>query len=273
MKISTLILACALVFSSSANALQTPTKSELDKRITKAVYHEDDVFPVYAVPGRATLISFQKGETALSWASGYSTAWEFDATNNHFLLKPKAENASTNLVVLTNKRTYHFDLRLGWKRALATYELRFSYPEDERKAAIAKIEAEKRKALLAQSPVSKDELMSEKFVNRNYTMNFGGARDSRKLAPEAAFDDGRFTYLKFHLKSDFPAVYHVTGGEETLVNAHVEGQWLVVHGIYPELRLRNGLQVVGVYNEDFHTRSVTDTPTNVTVDGLKREIK
>lgn len=273
MKIATITLACVLMFSGAAYALQTPTKSALDTRITKAVYQEDDVFPVYAIRGHATMITFQPGENVLSWASGYSTAWEFAATKNRFLLKPKATQGSTNLVVLTTKRSYHFDLRLGWKRQLATYELRFSYPEDERQAALAKIESEKKQALLSKNAIPKEELLLSKFVNREYTMNFGGESDARKIAPEAAFDDGRFTYLKFHTKSDFPAVYRVDGDEESLINSHVEGHWLVIHGIYSELRLRSGKQVCGIYNEVFHTQPVTDTPTNVTADGLQRSMK
>ena len=272
MKKTFLTLCAGLCVANASQALQTPTKSMHDSRITKAVYNEDDVFPIYAVPGRAVLVSFASGETVESVVSGFSTAWDIEHVGNHLFLKSKDTDASTNLVVVTDRRTYHFELRLGWKPSKATYELRFSYPEDEKRAALLKQEAEKKKALLKQSPRPKEELLLSNLVNRNYTINFGGARDARKIAPVAAFDDGRFTFLKFPLKSDFPAVYQITGGEESLVNHHVEGNWLVLHGIFSELRLRNGQQVAGVYNEDFHTQAVQDTPTNVTVNGLQREL-
>lgn len=270
MKIVPIVALCMLLLSGSAHALQKINKSELDSRITKAVYHADEVFPVEAISGRATLITFQKGESVLSWASGYSTAWEFSSTQNHFFLKPKAEHGNTNLVVLTNKRTYHFDLRWGKQQSAVTYELRFSYPENDRQA---NPKGAKEQEGVSSRAGSKEELFFTKLANRNYTMNFGDARDSRQLAPEMAFDDGRFTYLKIPLKSAMPAVYRVSGGEELLVNTHIEGNWLVIHGVYSEIRLRDGARVCGIYNDRFRNQSLYETESKVTVDGFQRALK
>lgn len=253
MRIAPLILACFLVISGTAYAEQRLTPS-LDTRITKAVYQEDDVFPVYALRGHATMITFQEGESVVSWASGYSTAWEFATVKNHLLLKPKAKEGTTNLVVLTNKRSYHFDLQLGLKHQPVTYELRFLYPEEKRQVALVKLASGRNGALTAHNGTDKEDLFRSPSSNRQYTMNFGGASHSRQIAPEMAFDDGRFTYLKFPETAEFPAAYRVEGDEEALVNSHVEGSWLVIHGIYPELRLRNGQKVCGIYNEKFNSQ-------------------
>ncbi len=58
---------------------------------------------------------------------------------------------------------------------------------------------------------------------------------------------------------------------ETLLNSHVKGDWLVIHGVYKELRLRAGFAVVGIYNEA-HTGGGYSSDTGVSLPGLKREL-
>lgn len=259
------VVLMALFACKSAFALDTPTVSKLDRRLYTTAYEENQVYPIYAVNGLVTSIVFAEDEKVDVHTSGFSTAWEFAARGNHFFLKPRAKEGSTNLVVVTNKRTYHFDLRLGWNRKTATYELAFTYPK-EGAAASEKERVEARLKTSATKPVSVAEAPAS---NRDYTMNFGEAKSSRSIAPMEAFDDGRFTYLRFGKSSDFPSVYRVVDETETLLNAHVEGDWLVVHGIYEALRLRAGQAVVGLYNENY-TGGGADTEAGVSVPGLRR---
>ena len=95
---------------------------------------------------------------------------------------------------------------------------------------------------------------------------------SKTIAPIKAFDDNRFTYLKFKEQTDFPAAYRVQDGEETLLNSHVEDGWLVLHGVYEEVRLRAGKAVVGIYNENYQGGGASDKRA-VSVKGLYRQIK
>lgn len=262
--------ALALSLSSgSVSALDTPAVSKLDRRLYTTTYEENQVYPIYAVNGLVTSIVFAEDEMVDVHTSGFSTAWEFAARGNHFFLKPRAKEGSTNLVVITNKRTYHFDLRLGWNRKTATYELAFTYPEEEAAKRAAESEKECVEARLKISAANPTAVAEAPASNRNYTMNFGEAKSSRSIAPVEAFDDGRFTYLRFGKSSDFPSVYRVVDDTEMLLNAHVEGDWLVVHGIYEALRLRAGQAVVGVYNENY-TGGGADTETGVSVPGLRR---
>ena len=108
-----LVVLMALFACKSALALDTPTVSKLDRRLYTTAYEENQVYPIYAVNGLVTSIVFAEDEKVDVHTSGFSTAWEFAARGNHFFLKPRAKEGSTNLVVVTNKRTYHFDLRLG----------------------------------------------------------------------------------------------------------------------------------------------------------------
>ena len=70
--------------------------------------------------------------------------------------------------------------------------------------------------------------------------------------PTLVFDDGRFTYLRFPGNREIPAVFHVLGdGGETLVNARMEDDLLVVDRVSRRLMLRAGSAVVGLWNEAF----------------------
>ncbi|WP_418572399.1 TrbG/VirB9 family P-type conjugative transfer protein, partial [Parasutterella sp.] len=109
-------------------------------------------------------------------------------------------------------------------------------------------------------------------VNKFYSENFGSSPLSKEIAPLEVFDNGRFTYLKFDRHTDFPAVYRVSENEEeTLLNSHIKGDWLVVHGVYRELRLRAGQAVVGIYNETYSGGGAPND-SGVSVPGLKREL-
>lgn len=262
-----------LMMTSPVYALQKPGLSTLDRRIEYVTYDENEVYSIHAINGLISTVIFAPDEEVLSYGSGFSTAWEFASRGNHFFLKPKGKEGTTNLVVVTNKRTYIFDVRLGWNRAKATYRLTFKYPKDEAQKAIAQAREYEVKSLLEQSNVQKSDKPKDVTLNWDYTMNFGSHRLSKTIAPIQAYDDGEFTYLKFAQTRDFPVVYQALEEEqEELLNSHVEGDVLVIHGIYETLRLRAGQAVVGVYNESF-TGNGKSSSEGVTIPGLAREIK
>ena len=74
----------AALLSGSADALDVPTKSRSDGRIQYVDYKANDVTRINAVNGYITTITFSPGETVVNYGSGYSTAWEFAASENHF---------------------------------------------------------------------------------------------------------------------------------------------------------------------------------------------
>lgn len=244
-------LLCILLFiyADTAFALAIPQKSKQDQRIQFISYSPDNVVKVNAGNGLITTIVFSPNEQITNFGSGYSTAWEFATDNNQFFLKPKDKDATTNLVIVTNKRIYSFDINLVEKSSNVTYKLVFNYPDEQaqlEKAALEKARLESQ--LNAPDP----NIYADPHLNNcNYTMNFGETPSSKLIAPISAFDDGLFTYLKFKPNTDFPAVYRVSADGEAIINTHIENETLVIHGVYPEFRLRAGKDVVGIYNEDY----------------------
>ena len=141
------------VFSGEAAALQKPDTSQHDARIKYVDYRPDDVVPIQACEGMITAITFAPGETVVNYGSGFSTAWEFATRANHFYLKPKMRQGTTNLIVVTDKRTYVFDVKYGASTKKTDYLMVFRYPDEAKAAAEAKAKQEREKALLSQPPI------------------------------------------------------------------------------------------------------------------------
>jgi type IV secretion system protein VirB9 len=130
-------------------------------------------------------------------------------------------------------------------------------------------------------PLSPTEVIAERLQakapvrNTNYSLAEGSS--SADIVPTLVFDDGRFTYFRFPGNREVPAVFHVLGdGSETLVNARMEDDLLVVDRVSRRLMLRSGSAVVGVWNEAFDLDGVPpaeSTGRGTTVPGVERTLK
>ncbi|MCL2635133.1 MAG: P-type conjugative transfer protein VirB9 [Betaproteobacteria bacterium] len=215
-----------------------------DPRIQIATYSPDEVYNIYIATGIASLIQFEADEDVENSPVGFgdSEAWKVGITGNRMIIKPKADNPDTNVVIATNKRSYVLSLKTAKKKDTPTWLLRFRYPDTEAAEQAARRERERQteeKRRLAEVPVVK--------TNTNYTM----AGDF-KIAPAAAWDDGRFTTFQYPDNRELPAVFKRSAdGTEALVNAHTEGDRLVIHETNDVFILRLGNLVLGIYNEGY----------------------
>jgi type IV secretion system protein VirB9 len=132
-------------------------------------------------------------------------------------------------------------------------------------------------ALDLPEPVRPEVIVAERLqakpqvVNTQYTLAEG--RKSEDIVPSLVFDDGRFTYLRFTGNREVPAVFHVLGdGSETLVNARMEEDLLVVDRVSRHLMLRAGNAVVGLWNEAFDLDGIAPEQ-GTTVPGVKRVLR
>jgi len=91
---------------------------------------------VSTAPGRVTDIALQAGETLISVASGDTARWVIGDTTSgsgadkraHVLIKPVAAGLTTNLVITTDRRTYH--VALSSRAGPAMSSLSWIYPQD-----------------------------------------------------------------------------------------------------------------------------------------------
>lgn len=287
-----IVIVVAAFITKPATALDTPSPSQYDGRIQYVDFNEGDVVPVHAAAGLGSEIVFSPGEEILDTASGFSQGWEFSGRRNILYLKPKSVKTegsgllspepnkwNTNLLVTTNQHMYAFDLYLmpnpadiadkPTQNSNISYRIQFRYPQQQAEIRKEKIIAIVNKKHMAVRP---------RPVNWNYVMQIG--RQSDSIAPTMAYDDGRFTYLRFPNNRDFPAVFLVSADKsESLVNSHVEASkphgakdMLVVHRVARQMVLRLGHEVVGIYNDSFDADGVAPRD-GMAVPGMRRVLR
>ena len=209
-----------------------------------------------AAIGRALFIEFAEDEEMEKFYTGDSAAWEVGKHANLVAIKPTAQTPDTNLIISTSAgRVYTFDLGLNERAPM--YGVRFSYPNEERRAH----ESAHAKRELAAS------LNPDAQRRRNY--RYAGA-GSRAVQPAQIFDNGSHTFMRFPENMTFPSVFAIDpDGGETLVNKAVRDNWLILPQVGRQWRLRHGKAVLCVRN-DAYARSGIDNPGETTHRGIER---
>jgi type IV secretion system protein VirB9 len=219
-----------------------PENAGFDNAIQRYAYSEGSLFQVYAKPGQVTDIALQEGEKLVGpgpVAAGDTARWLIGDTVSgtgaservHILVKPTRPDIATNLVINTDRRTYHLELRANSGVYMASVS--WTYPQDE---LIALRRAEEQAARAA--PVA-DELVLERL---NFDYQISG--DKPAWRPVRVFDDGRRTLVEFApniAEGEMPPFF-VLGeeGDAQLVNYRVSGRYLIVDRLFKRAELRLG---------------------------------
>lgn len=149
------------------------------------------------------------------------------------LVKPTRPDIVTNLVINTNRRTYHLELRATPTTYMAGVS--WSYPQDEL-IALRTAEAERARAAPVASGIAYEAL--------NFAYRISG--DKVPWRPIRVFDDGRQLFVEFGAgvaTGEMPPLF-VLGDKNAaeLVNYRAEGRFLIVDRLFErgELRLGSG---------------------------------
>jgi type IV secretion system protein VirB9 len=112
------------------------------------------------------------------------------------------------------------------------------------------------------SKQSKLEISNDAKNNYQYT-----AQGEQSIKPLDAWDDGKFTYLKFVNFKALPAIYTMKDKDlEGLTNWHIENKsTIVIHQLSPMFILRTGTKVLAVHNESFTNQQDTSTVISNTI--------
>jgi type IV secretion system protein VirB9 len=255
-----------------ALAEQTPRSLGADARIREVNYTDGNVIQIRSAFRTATQIEFAPGEVIKFVAMGDTVSWEVAPADNSLFVKPRERAGSTNLIVVTDfqgtKRNYTFELSaVAGARAPGTFfKVRLRYPQYEAlQARLAQQRAQLTAALAAQNGAIKSALdigVLEGKRNLNYKV-----QGSTALQPSEVSDNGQFTVLRFPNQREIPAIFTVNpDGSEATASFDVRDEFVVVHGVYKEMRLRRGKVVLCIYNEspNFYGRDPkTDTASEV----------
>jgi type IV secretion system protein VirB9 len=208
------------------------------------VYTPGGLYQVYAAVGEVTDIMLQEGETlsdtgavaagdTVRWVIGEASSGTGPARRTHILVKPTDPGLRTNLVINTDKRTYHVELRSTPTTYMAS--VGWSYPQDELIAIRHRREAA---STLAASQVQ----TGIDPAKLDFAYRLSG--DKPLWKPVQVFDDGAKTYILFPntiTQSELPPLFLI--GEKNkveLVNYRVSGRYIVVDRLFSVAELRLG---------------------------------
>ncbi|MBS0481996.1 MAG: TrbG/VirB9 family P-type conjugative transfer protein [Proteobacteria bacterium] len=223
------LLAGALLFAMPAQA------QNADHRIAIRPYVADRIESFSGRPGFQSTIAFADGERIENVAVGESGQWQVTPNRRANLLFVKPASAAariTNMTVVTDRRTYLFELRID-ARAAPVYLMRFAYPAEPEQAPSPETAALAVKAAEPADPALADP------GRLNFAWTVKGARG---LLPERVFDNGRAVYLGWPAGRALPAILSPSpdGRSEGPVNFTAQGDYLIVEGEHTRLVLRSG---------------------------------
>lgn len=215
-----------------------------DARLLTRRYNADEVVRVQGQLGVQASIAFADDELIENVAIGDSASWQVTPNKraNLLFVKPLSPRARTNMTVVTDRRTYFFDL-VSAASSAPLYVLRFTYPDEPRTATgksgtapVMAMSSDEAQAVAAPPAEAQPDPAKLNFAWR--------ARGKEKLLPSRIYDDGTSTYLTWPAKALLPAMQIKDDkGVEGPVNYAVRGEVLVVDGVPDVIVLRSGKEV------------------------------
>jgi type IV secretion system protein VirB9 len=233
-------LACAAAKPILAIALASATLAApalADSRLVTRHYDSEEVVRINGKLGVQASVAFAEDEQIENVAIGDSASWQVTPNKraNLLFVKPLNARARTNMTVVTDRRTYFFDL-VAAPGAAPLYVLRFTYPDEPKPVVeIAAPDMTGENAQANSAPVLETPVDPA-------TLNFAWRqRGKEKLLPSRIYDDGSSTYLTWPAKALLPAMQiRNERGVEGPVNYAVRGDVIVVDGVPDVIILRSG---------------------------------
>lgn len=250
----------ARVDAANRAALQEPTMHGYINAVQVYPYVEGALYRLYAAPEQVSDIALQAGEILVAvsagdtvrWVVGNTTSGNGDSSRVHILVKPFAPDLKTNMVITTDRRTYHLALESTDKTAMAA--LSWTYPKDQ----LVALKAQNERAEAA-APVASGLALED--LHFRYAIS----GDNPPWRPVRAFDDESKVYIEFPGRIDqgeAPPLFVVgPSGDNDLVNYRVRRNYYIVDRLFAAAELRLGQdpqQVVRISRDD--ARQADDVP-------------
>jgi type IV secretion system protein TrbG len=234
-------------------ATKEPVKAGYVNAIQVYPYSSGALYRLYSAVNQVSDVALQPGEKLVSVSTGDTVRWIVGDTTSgegavqqvHILVKPIAADLKTNLVITTERRTYHLEL----ESTEATYmsSLSWTYPADDL-IAIRK----KNEDLIGIDTIAMEG--AQTFDNLNFRYKISG---DAAFAPTRVFDDGAKVYIQFPSslpQGEAPPLFvQGSNGKPALVNYRVKGNTYIVDRLFAVAELRLGTKpqaVVKIYRTD-----------------------
>jgi len=233
----------ATIREGRAGAVVEPSSDGFVNAVQIYPYTEGALYRLYASPGQVTDIALQPGESLVSVSAGDTVRWVVgdtasgsgSAARAHILVKPVTSGLRTNLMIATDRRTYHLELESTASTYMAA--LSWRYPQDELAGLAAR-----NTIAAAENAVSVERGLSLETLNFDYRVT----GDMADWKPVSVFDDGRQVFIQMPASisaSEMPPLFVLSSaGEAELVNYRVRGNYYIVDRLFGAAELRHGIR-------------------------------
>lgn len=227
----------------NAAARVQPTRRGYLNAVQVYPFADGALYQVYASPGQVTDIALQEGEQLVGSgpvAAGDTVRWIIGDTESgtaaakkvHILVKPTRPELITNLVINTDRRTYHLELHSTERTYMASVS--WIYAQDQ-------LIALRRQNAWADAAAPVETALDIDNLRFRYAID----GDNPPWRPLRAFDDGKKVYIEFPrgiAQGEMPPLFIVgpEGKTSELVNYRVRASHMIVDRLFAAAELRLG---------------------------------
>ena len=210
-------------------------------------FMEGALYRLYAAPEQVTDIALEPGERLNSVSAGDTVRWVVGDTSSggaggsgaaagervHILVKPIAPNLSTNLVIATDRRAYHLEMRSFRETYMAA--ISWTYPQDQ---------LVKRREEAVRAKAAEEFVVAPTINPDHLKFRYEIEGDRPHWRPVRAFDDGEQVFIQFPetiAQGEAPPLFVLSrDGKPELVNYRMRGNYYVVDRLFSAAELRLG---------------------------------
>jgi len=210
-------------------ARQRPTPDAFNQARHIFSYQPGALFELYTNPNYVSTILLEPGETLNDIAAGDTSRWMVTEANAEteseprtiVLVKPQTTGLRTNIVLITDRRTYLIEAVSQAGNAYAA-QVAWAYPQNAASSASL--------------------VPSIDRLNFSYRVRTVRGR-TPSWTPARVFNDGRRTWIEFPpgvIAGDMPPLFIITGEGAEISNYRIHGQRMIVDRLFDRAELRLG---------------------------------
>jgi type IV secretion system protein VirB9 len=267
------LISCLAIFSTfslgKAAFAQSSVPITTDSRIKTLVYNPNEVYQLKFHYGYQSFIEFADDEEIEMISIGESFAWRLTPAGKRIFIRPLEIAAHTNMAIITNKRTYQFDIRSGEYNGKAdeelVYTIRFYYPEFGAALPIPPQlssppppppRISRFGVKTSSSPVRIDKNLPDDLkidavtTKLNFDYSFAGIAEN--ITPLKIYDNGRETYFQFKSNNLIIPTISVVDkfGNERPLNHIMVDNYVMVPTVGRQFTLRLADSLLCVFNNN-----------------------
>ncbi len=267
LKITAVFLARFLLLSFIAQSALAQVPITTDSRIKTLVYNPNEVYELKFYYNYQSFIEFADDEEIEMISIGEAFAWRLTPAGKRLFIRPLEIAARTNMTIITNKRTYHFDIKSSEFEGKAdeelVYTIRFFYPQLGQplpippQLAVNNVAKPVRSKGVIKTPMPSAKVINPLpgIINRNpdnieLNFDYSLAGKSENIAPLKVYSDSDETFFQFpndNLVIPSISLVDVNGVEQPL-SYIIRDDFVVVPTVGRQFTLRLADSLLCIYN-------------------------